>query len=258
MGDLLVQVEITGARLRSFDFHDTIVPSRLEDLRVESRWAESATDDLLVEIESVGDDPGKTLEIHPVGNVAQEGESIPVASSPADGRRPEPRPDFDRDEDPSRLLLAAGERANLIGLKFVDGESDDRPAVEPTTSVGGQPEPASDSVSGNPFEPSNRGNADTLDSERRDRIEGTASMAKTVVGGALGRRERLSAPDAPVSATFPRPRSVESMAHDAPGIDSPTSTFGVQTTEVLHFAWFPSTKELRLSNSGANSTTHTG
>ena len=36
-----------------------------EDLAVETRWPEEATDDFLVEFESIRDDQGKTLEIHP-------------------------------------------------------------------------------------------------------------------------------------------------------------------------------------------------
>ena len=43
----------------------TIVPARFEDLAVKTRWPEEATDDLLVEFESIRDDQGKTLEIHP-------------------------------------------------------------------------------------------------------------------------------------------------------------------------------------------------
>ncbi len=50
----------------SFDLDDTIVPTHLEDLAIETSRPEDATDDLLVEIESVGDDEGKTPETHPV------------------------------------------------------------------------------------------------------------------------------------------------------------------------------------------------
>jgi len=57
------------------------IPSRLQDLSIERRWPKDATNDLLVEIESISDDKGKTLEIHPVGNVANERQSVPVTSS---------------------------------------------------------------------------------------------------------------------------------------------------------------------------------
>ena len=65
----------------SFDLHDAIVPSRLENLAIETSRPEDATDDLLVEIESVGDDQWETLKGHPVGDVAHEGKRVAVASS---------------------------------------------------------------------------------------------------------------------------------------------------------------------------------
>ena len=40
----------------AFDLDDAIVPARLEDLAVETRWPEEATDDFLVEFESIRDD----------------------------------------------------------------------------------------------------------------------------------------------------------------------------------------------------------
>ena len=40
----------------AFDLDDTIVPSRFEDLAVKTRWPEEATDDPLVEFESIRDD----------------------------------------------------------------------------------------------------------------------------------------------------------------------------------------------------------
>ena len=50
------------------------------DLAVETRWTEEATDDLLVEFESIRDDQGKTLEIHPSRKAAKQSVSVPVAS----------------------------------------------------------------------------------------------------------------------------------------------------------------------------------
>jgi len=114
----------------SFDLDDTIVSARLQDLSIERRLPKDAADHLLVEIESVGDDQWKTLKGHPVGNVAHEGERVPVASSADYGRRPETRPDFDRGEDPRYPVLAPGEGANLVGLELLDSESGDSSAVE--------------------------------------------------------------------------------------------------------------------------------
>ena len=97
-------------------------------------------------------------------------------------------------------------------------------------------EPARDGVPGNPLDPSNRGNADTLDSESDDRVESNSSMLESVVGRALSRRERLSAPDAPVSTAFPGSRSVETVADDVPGTDSSVEcTCGIETPAMLQF-----------------------
>ena len=146
-------------------------------------------------------------------------------------------PDFDRREDPSGAALAADERVELIRLKLFDSDSRDRLAIETTAHLGCPLEPARDGVPGNPLDPSNRGNADTLDSESDDRIKRSSSILETVVGRAFRRRERLSALDAPVSTAFPGPRSVETVADDAPGTDfSVQRTLGVETAELLHFA----------------------
>ena len=177
----------------AFDLDDAIVPARFEDLAVETRWPEEATDDLLVEFESIRDDQGKTSEIHPLRKVAKQSVSVPVASPSRHRRWPEPRPDLDRNEDPTRRLLVARERANLVGLKLFGSEAGDPCVVESTTHLGCLLKPAGDGVPGNPFDPRNRGNADTLDSESDDPIESSSSMLETVVGRAFRRGERLSA-----------------------------------------------------------------
>ena len=181
----------------AFDLDDTTVPARLEDLAVETRWPEEATDDLLVEFESIRDNQGKTSKIHPPRKVAKQSVSVPVASPSRHRRWPEPRPDLDRNEDPTRCLLVARERANLVGLKLFGSEAGDPSVIESTTHLGCLLEPAGDGVPGNPFDPGNRGNADTLDSESDDPIESSSSMLETVVGRAFRRGERLSALAAP-------------------------------------------------------------
>ena len=163
----------------AFDLDDAIVPARLEDLAVETRWTEEATDDLLVEFGSIRDDQGKTPETHPPRKVAKQSVSVPVASPSRHPRWPEPRPDLDRNEDPTRRLLVARERANLVGLKLFGSEASDPSVVESMTHLGCFLEPAGDGVPGNPFDPGNRGNADTLDSESDDHIESSSSMLET-------------------------------------------------------------------------------
>ena len=242
-----------------FDLDDTIVPARLEDLAVETRWPEEATDDLLVEFKSIRDDQGKTSETHPLRKVAKQSVSVPVASPSRHRRWPEPRPDLDRNEDPTRRLLVARERANLVGLKLFGSEASDPSVVESTTHLGCLLEPAGDGVPGNPFDPRNRGNADTLDSESDDPIGSSSSMLETVVGRAFRRRERLAALAAPVSRAFPGPGSVESVANDVSGTDfAPQRTCEIETSAILHFGSALTMRELCLQNSGSNSSTQTG
>ena len=95
-----------------------------------TRWPEEATDGLLVEFESIRNDQGKTLEIHPPRKVVKQRVSVPVASPSRHRRWPEPRPDLDRNEDPTRRLLVARERANLVGLKLFGSEASDPCVVE--------------------------------------------------------------------------------------------------------------------------------
>ena len=222
-------------QLSSFDLHDTIVSSRLEHLAVQSRWTKDATDDLLVEIESVGDDQGKTLEIHPVRDVAQQSERVSVASSSGHCRWPKPRPNLDRDEYPRWPRLAAGEGANFVGLELLDGESGSPSLVEATANVGGFLKPSSDGVPGKPFDASNRRDADALDSESDHCVESRPSMLETVVRRAFRRRERLFALDAPVATAFRGSRPVESVPNDVPGADFfMRTTFGVETAQTFH------------------------
>ncbi len=242
-----------------FDLDDTTVPASFEDLAVKTRWPEEATDDLLVEFKSIRNDQGKTLEIHPPRKVVKQSVSVPVASPSRHRRWPEPRPDLDRNEDPTRRLLVARERANLVGLKLFGSEASDPCVVESTTHLGCLLKPAGDGVPGNPFDPGNRGNADTLDSESDDPVESSSSMLETVVGRAFRRGERLSALAAPVSTAFPGPGSVESVANDVSGTDfAPQRTCGIATSAILHFGLALTRRELCLRNSGSNSSTRAG
>ena len=176
----------------------------------------------------------KTSEIHPLRKVAKQSVSVPVASPSRHRRWPEPRPDLDRNEDPTRRLLVARERANLVGLKLFGSEAGDPSVIESTTHLGCLLKPAGDGVPGNPFDPGNRGNADTLDSESDDPIESSSSMLETVVGRAFRRGERLSALAAPVSTAFPGPGSVESVANDVSGTDfAPQRTCEIETSAIL-------------------------
>ena len=161
-----------------------------------------------LEIESVGDDQGKFREIHSARQVTNQRQSVPVASSPDDCRLPETRPNFDRGEDPCRPILASGERANLVRLKLLDSESDGPSVVEATARIGCLLEPARHGVPPDTRDPSDRGDADALDSQCDDRVESSPSMLKTVVRRAFRRTQRLSAFNTPVSTPSPGSRFV--------------------------------------------------
>ena len=67
-------------------------------------------------------------------------------------------------------------------------------------------------------------------------VERRAPMLETVVGCAVRRRERLSAPDAPISTAFPGSRSVKTVADEVPGTDaSMDRTCGIGTSAILPF-----------------------
>ena len=69
-------------------------------------------------------------------------------------------------------------------------------------------------------------------------VERRSAVLETVVGGAFGRRERLSALDAPVAPPFPGRGSVESTAADVAGLDvSVQRTREIETPQFLHVVW---------------------
>jgi hypothetical protein len=114
----------------------SIVSTGLDDLSVQTRGPKDTADHLCIKGESVRGDQRDTFEIRPAGDIPEEGECVSIASSSRDGRRPEPRPDLDRGEDPDGLFLVVEDRTNLICLKFCDGDSMDLSIVETATSAG--------------------------------------------------------------------------------------------------------------------------
>ena len=173
---------------------------------------------------------------HDSCNNAHERPRVPVAAPPDDGRRPEPRPHLNRRKNPRGPRLPTGERADLVGLKLFDDEASNPALAKSTTHGGGSFEPAGDGVPGQPFDPGDRGQANALDSEHDAGVERRAPMLETVVGCAGRRRERLSAPDAPISTAFPGSRSVKTVADEVPGTDaSMDRTCGIGTSAILPF-----------------------
>ena len=101
--------------------------------------------------------------------------------------------------------------------------------------------------------------ADALAAERDDRVECRSPMLETVIGRAFRRRERLAAPDAPISTTLPRSRSVETVVDDVPGTDSSMDrTHGIGTSTILHFGLALVGRNCVSWNRASNSSTQTG
>ena len=203
----------------SVDPHHAVVASGLDHLPVERRGTEDPADGRAIELEAVGNDQGTGGECHARRDVTHERQGVPVAASPDDGRRPETRPDLNRREHPRRPGLPPGERADLVGLQLCGDEAGRPPVAKLATHRRGPLEPAGHGVPRQPFDPGDRRQTDALNAQRDDRVERCSAMLETVVGGALCRRERLSALDASVSTPFPGRGSVETVTDDASGLD---------------------------------------
>jgi len=118
--------------------------------------SKDTADNSFVKLEAVSGDQRDTFKIHSADHVLEEGERVSVASPPYDSRRPEPRPDVNRGEDPDRMFFVADDRANLVCLKLLDGEGSYFSIVEPTTKMGCLFEPASNGIPRNSLYSSNR------------------------------------------------------------------------------------------------------
>src|SRR5262249_47335089 len=139
----------------SLDLDDAIVLTGFDHLAVQTCWPQNAADNSLVEFKSVSDDHRETFKIHSAGYVLKESKRYSVASSPYNGRRPKPRPDVNRGEDPNRVFLAADDRPDLVSLKLRDCESRYSSIIEPTTRMGCLFEPSGDGIPGDVLHTSN-------------------------------------------------------------------------------------------------------
>jgi hypothetical protein len=198
----------------SLDLDNAIIPARLDDLAIETRWAEDATDNSMVKLESVRGDQRETFETHSAGYISEKGESVPVAPSSDDGRWPKPRPDIDRDENPDRLVLAANNCAELICLKFRNGESYYFFIVEPTTRGGCLFEPAIDSIPADSLYSSDCGLIQTFDAESSNLIKCRTTVLESIVGFTHVQAEGLPANPATVSTALSSVSLVEAVADD--------------------------------------------
>ena len=151
---------------------------------------------------------------HPHKSVLEESERVAIASSADDGRRPEPRGDVERGEDPDDALFAAGKRADLVCLNLGDLKSCDLPIAESSAVRCGSLKPAIYGVPADPFHSSDGGLAHTLDAERGDFVERRPTMLQAVVSRVGGRAEGLSAGAAAIAATLAGLGRVEAVSDD--------------------------------------------
>jgi hypothetical protein len=197
----------------SLDLDDAVVPTRLDDLAVQTRWPKDANDSFFVKCESVRHDQRDTFEIHSTRYISQEDEGVSVASSPYDSRRP--RPDVNRGEDPDQMFFVSDNRLKLVCLKLHDGECSYFSIVEPTTKGGCLFKPAIDGIPGDPLYSGDSRLVQTLDAECGNFIEGRATVLESIVRRTGFRAECFSATPAQISTTLRRASLVEAVANDA-------------------------------------------
>ena len=141
----------------------------------------------------------------------------PKAGDTEHGRRPEPRPDVDRRENPDGIPLAPCDRADLVSLEFCCFELRDRLGIELSTTRCRSLKPAINRVPRDSLHPRYGRLAHALNAQGRDLVEGRATMLETIVGRAACRAERGSAAVATVSTTLSRLRFVKAVADNIAG-----------------------------------------
>jgi len=100
----------------------TILPALLDNLTIQARSPEKSSNNLPIELESVGCDQGEMVSRRPGTEFSEQGERVAITSFANNRRRPEARPDFDGSEDPNRMPIATDHSADLIGLQFLNVE----------------------------------------------------------------------------------------------------------------------------------------
>jgi hypothetical protein len=199
----LLQSPVSTDYCSVLDLHNTIVATGFDDLPVQTRGSKDTADDLRIKGESVRGNQRDTFEIRSAEDIPEDGEGVSIASSSHDCRRPKPRPDLDRGEDPNGLFLVVDDRTDLIRLKLCDRDSIDSSIVEAATRAGSFLEPAMNGIPGDLLYPSNRGLVQALDAEGGDLIEGRATMLESMVWRTGVRAECLPTTSAPVSTALP-------------------------------------------------------
>jgi hypothetical protein len=130
----------------SLHLHDAIVPTRLDDLAIDTGWPKDLPDDSFIELKSVRHDQRNIFLVRSFSNVPKQGQRALVAASADHGRRPKSGPDLDGCENRGRLWLTLNDRSDLVGLKFGGPEPVYSLIVEATAAVAGFLQPAIDCI----------------------------------------------------------------------------------------------------------------
>jgi hypothetical protein len=166
-------------------FHHAIFSSFLHDLSVQASHPKESPDNLPIELESVSSDQWEMVSSSPGAEISKQGERVPITPLSDNGRRPEPRPDFDDSEDRNRWMLTATyQRANLVSLQFANYDLGNPLIVESATGGRGLLQPAIHRVPSNLLDSGNRGFIHALDTQRSDFVERSAAMLQAVINRA--------------------------------------------------------------------------
>jgi hypothetical protein len=210
----------------SLHSNNAIVPSGFDDLAIKTSCSEDATGNGSIEFESVGGDHRDIVEIHAAREITKQAKGVSVAAFSDRGRRPEPGPHVDRNEDPARgLCFTTDYRTNLIGLQFPDGNLPDLLIVESTASIGCSFQPAIHGVPGYVFDSGNRGFVQAFDAKCGNFVESRATVLKFMVECPAIPTESFPTILASVSPTLSPPSLVEAIIDDGIGVQfSPQRT----------------------------------
>jgi len=220
-----------------FDSDNAIIPPRLDDLAVETSNPEDAPDDLLIEFESIRGDQREAPVKHAGRKISEQAQGVSIAPSPDDSRRPETRPDIDRNKDPDRLFLAAHYRANLIGLQLCNLQPSNPAIVESATFPSRLFQPAIHGVPGDPLDSGNRGFVHSFDTQRRNLVEGRSSMLEAIIDSTPAPTEGFAATRASESASAAPPGTIETIANNAFGCGLLSGALLVGAAETHHDKW---------------------
>src|SRR5262249_8305240 len=165
----------------TFHLHDSIVPTRLHDLAIDTGRPKDLPDDSFIEIKSVRRDQRNIFLVRSFRNIPKQGQRVVVAASADHGRSPQSGPDFDGGEDPGRLLLTLNEGPDLVGLKLRGLESRYFLIVEATTAVVRFFQPAIDRIPADALDAGYRRLVQAFNAESCHLIKGSASVLKSIV-----------------------------------------------------------------------------